>query len=631
MTAQERPRRIQIFFSVPARVWTLLGSLLRFSSKWSNRRRGYILRALLCWSIGCLSLSTDEESGYDARFQIRGPQEASAEIVILNVSTRDLQSLGSQPARFAEPSFNSQREIEDVTDNFYWEPELWKRILSKLLSQNVDKIGVAFHFRSTLGPASSELDLFQDPKVIWTYSVTPQESAQYPLFTNGSRNNIASIELRREEDGVVRKFYKSSIEDLHLIESITGVSTTQKGSRYINFRGGSGRYQELSVQELLSSAEKLNLKGKIVLIGPKASGTNEILTPLGLMSRPLVLANLIDNQLNDRWITRTNNWVYSLGLFFLALVCLLIVTQYPQAVAIFFLVWMATFSLAFSAWIFDSYNFWIPSLSAIVLIVATWVVFTGFQANRMERQNWKLQQEQKYSQEVEQLKNNFVSLISHDLKTPIAKIQAVVDRMILQQRDPSLLMDLNSLRLSSEELNRYIQSILKVLRVESRDFRLQRDICDLNQVIEEAVDQLKTLAQERNINLSLDLEPLFSMEIDHTLIKEVLINLIENALKYTPANGRVTVRSREIENEIIVEVEDTGHGIPKEELQEVWGKFVRGRDQDLKTKGTGLGLYLVKYFIELHGGQVQLRSELKKGTMVSFSLPLETQNAEVGT
>ena len=76
-------------------------------------------------------------------------------------------------------------------------------------------------------------------------------------------------------------------------------------------------------------------------------------------------------------------------------------------------------------------------------------------------------------------------------------------------------------------------------------------------------------------------------------------------------------------DEILVEVQDNGSGIPEQEIEHIWGKFVRGKDQDLKTKGTGLGLYLVKYFIELHNGRVSIDSSVGQGTKVSFTLPIE--------
>ncbi len=242
-----------------------------------------------------------------------------------------------------------------------------------------------------------------------------------------------------------------------------------------------------------------------------------------------------------------------------------------------------------------------------------------------------LEQEQKYLQELEQLKSNFVSLISHDLKTPLAKIQGVLDRL-KKANDPILQPqeDLKSLEDSTGELNRYIQSILKVMRVEARDFQLNKTSTDLNEMIESVVQSLRPLAEAKNLQLVLNLEPLFLVDLDATLIREVIQNLIENAIKYSPQNKKILLHSFETpENEVGFEVHDEGEGIPPEELSSVWGKFVRGQNQSLRSKGTGLGLYLVKYFVELHAGRVTLQSAVGKGTTVGFYLPLSESEEKI--
>ena len=108
---------------------------------------------------------------------------------------------------------------------------------------------------------------------------------------------------------------------------------------------------------------------------------------------------------------------------------------------------------------------------------------------------------------------------------------------------------------------------------------------------------------------------------------EVFLNIIENAIKYTQESGKVMIRSFETENEVCIEIEDTGEGIELEEQEMIWKKFARGKTQDYKTKGTGLGLYLVKYFIELHGGHISMKSKLKKGTTFLVKLPIESSNS----
>jgi signal transduction histidine kinase len=188
--------------------------------------------------------------------------------------------------------------------------------------------------------------------------------------------------------------------------------------------------------------------------------------------------------------------------------------------------------------------------------------------------------------------------------------------------------DLKSLRGSGDELNRYIQSILKVLRVESRDFKVNKEVADINEIIEEAIAQLRPLATEKNIRIQTELEPMFSVEFDTILIKEVLVNLIDNAIKYTPRNGQISIYSNETEDSIFVKVKDNGEGIRPEDLDNVWGKFTRGKDQEMKSKGSGLGLYLVKYFIELHGGKVDLQSKVGFGSTVSFTLPLSDDTSD---
>ena len=161
------------------------------------------------------------------------------------------------------------------------------------------------------------------------------------------------------------------------------------------------------------------------------------------------------------------------------------------------------------------------------------------------------------------------------------------------------------------------------MRVESRDFKINKQSADINEIIFQVSERLKPLAVAKNIKLELFLEPMFLIEFDVTLITEVLLNLIENAIKYTSNGGLVTVKSFETEHELIIEIKDTGEGIALEDQPNIWKKFVRGQNQDLKSKGTGLGLYLVKYFIELHSGQISFKSELGKGTTFYMSLPID--------
>lgn len=588
-----------------------------------SRTRGLWLRAALCWAIGCLILSSDEVNSYDTRLQIRGDQKFNSKIVLITLHPSDLTSnYGIRNQRFG-----SLQEVTDITDSFYWDPLLWTDLLAKVLSQNPTKVGVSLFFSENLGPVhlnKFQTQILQNPLVIWGTNNNFSERINQPLLANNLRSNVGSIHLIRDEDGLIRRFVPNHTEALPLVEKLTDKTVKNIPNRFINFRGSGDVFQEYSAREVLTNQiPREAFANKIVIIGADNPSGTQYLTPLGVSQRHEVLAQIVDNILENRWISRGNNTFYSLFLLLLVILSVFIITGYPQSVAFVLILWMAALTAALSAWVFDSFYIWIPVISPAMLLGATWVTFIGYQANKIERKNWHLQQEQEYLSALEQLKNNFVSLISHDLKTPIAKIQAIVDRLLTQEGTHQFTADLKSLRSSSEELNRYIQSILRVLRVESRDFKLNKEVGDINETIEQAVEQLRPLADEKQIHLETGLEPMFSIEVDFTLIREVMINLIENAIKYTPAKGKIQIRSTETRNKIWVHVIDTGEGISHDEALTVWGKFVRGKDQDLRTKGTGLGLYLVKYFIELHGGEVFLESEVKRGTTVSFSLPLE--------
>ena len=134
------------------------------------------------------------------------------------------------------------------------------------------------------------------------------------------------------------------------------------------------------------------------------------------------------------------------------------------------------------------------------------------------------------------------------------------------------------------------------------------------------------MADEKDIKLIVDLEPLFSMEGDQNPIQEVITNLLENAIKYSPPRTRVIIRTREEENRVFVSVVDEGVGIPVDELPRVTGKFYRGKMATEKERGSGLGLYLSKYFVELHQGKLEILSEVGRGTEVRFWLPITAGN-----
>jgi len=285
--------------------------------------------------------------------------------------------------------------------------------------------------------------------------------------------------------------------------------------------------------------------------------------------------------------------------------------------------------------IFQLFDIYIPSANIGGSLLITYLTFTGYRLAFQENLQWRSLKQAQYLKEVDQMKSNFLSLVSHDLKTPLAKIQAATERMKreVQHAPPERKGDwkdlLESIENSNNELKHYITSILNLSKIESQKVILNKKSNDINSLIQQALKRLKPFVAQKAIVVEENLDPLFSVECDEDLIRQVLSNIIDNAIKYSHPGGRVIIRSREEEGFIRVEVQDFGPGIPKDQLPLMFRKFSRFlRPIKEQVKGTGLGLYLSKYFIELHGGSIRVHSVEGQGTTFTFTLPLHGVESE---
>jgi len=586
------------------------------------RKKSLVWRGLLCFLISIVVFFSDTVTRFDLRFDLRPEQKRSNQIVLINLKAKD----------FYDSKLWTQKDVTDLGDSHFWNEQIWTELLTKLIASNPKKIGVLLHFdndlirdQQTLRSLHSPNSIFLNPKIVWG-SIYPLEIQNDPLFTNQNRTNIASIELLKDDDGVVRKIdYNNSSSLKNLTESLTNEAVKKNNtleSRIINFRGEKSQYSEINLSEFLSSKESFDFSNKYILIGARLIPSMQIWTPIGNLDKAELFAQVLDNEINSNWIKKFHDFYYIVYIFLILIVSLLVLTQYPQNVAFFIMLFLGIATTSFSLWIFDTYAVWVPIMAPLSIIVSIWIIFLGYHVSRIERKNFQLEQEQIYLQDLEQLKTNFVSLISHDLKTPIAKIQAIVGRMKIQYSEDKIQKDLFLLNESAEELNKYIANILKLLRIESRNFSIQKTSGDINELIIEVITSLAPLSELKAITIETNLEPLFSFEADFVLIREVVHNLIENAIKYSSIKSNIKILSYEKNDFVHVEIHDQGEGINEQELPLIWNKFVRGKDQDLKTKGHGLGLYLAKYFIEIHGGNIFLKSEKNKGTSIHFQLPI---------
>lgn len=595
-----------------------------FRKLWSAR--GLWLRVLVCWALGSLLPFFDEADNFDLRFRLRGHQQASHNIVLIHMDQKDWTTIHGP----TENWMRSLKEFAVPTDSFFWKASTWDQLLGRVLNQKPKSVGVTFFFSQQLPYPDARYENLVDSRITWAGQLDSEGRTVMPLMANSYGYNVALTELREDEDRVLRRFAAPIGPLPHLALKVTDPEATSNhilegDTRLINFRGAANTFRSVSAADVLRGRVPPEFfKDKIVLIGSSSLPSHQFQTPVGRMSRAEILAQVVDNTLNNRWITRSGGVAWSLYILAVLLLAVMILRTYPQSMAFVFMLWLGLGTTAFSLWIFDSLYLWVPAISPLAVLLLAYVVLIGYQLTIKENQTWRLQQEKELLSELDQLRNNFVSLISHDLKTPIAKIQAICDRLMAGQVAEEVRVGLGNVRKESTELHRYIQSILQLSKLESNSVQLRKEATDLNEVVGKVVDQISSLASDKRQNLHVDLEPMFSIEVDSIMIQEVVLNLVENAIKYTPNDGAIEVKTQEVDDKVIFTVKDSGPGIPAKDREHIFEKFFRGQAEQSQVKGTGLGLFLVKYFVELHGGEVFLDSDLGKGTRVGFTLPLQS-------
>lgn len=230
--------------------------------------------------------------------------------------------------------------------------------------------------------------------------------------------------------------------------------------------------------------------------------------------------------------------------------------------------------------------------------------------------------------EISQMKNDFVSHVSHELKTPLASITAYSEMLVDgEAADEKMREEFYSIiQTQAQRLNCLIEDILNVSRIESGMIKINKEPVSTALLIHDAVQMIKSHAAEKGVTIEEQTAIVFDqVNADKEMISQVIINLLSNAVKYTHKGGKITVNSEIDESEDVVRVSitDTGVGIPPENLPHIFEKFYRVKKNAGIAKGTGLGLNLVKQIVEkVHQGRVFVRSQVGKGSCFGFELPL---------
>jgi two-component system phosphate regulon sensor histidine kinase PhoR len=233
---------------------------------------------------------------------------------------------------------------------------------------------------------------------------------------------------------------------------------------------------------------------------------------------------------------------------------------------------------------------------------------------------------------LEQMRKDFVANVSHELKTPITSIkgfsETLLDGALKDQQTAEYFLSI--ILKESDRLQTLIQDLLDLSKIEQQGYQLSIQTCDVKEILEDIKIILQNKSKEKEVEVSVSLpEGLLLIEGDLYRLKQIFINLISNALTYTPKGGSVNVKVKKHDQFVQVIVSDTGIGMKKEEIPRIFERFYRvDRARSRNSGGTGLGLAIVKHLVEAHKGQISVSSKIGEGTTFTVKLYKKYQGSQ---
>jgi two-component system phosphate regulon sensor histidine kinase PhoR len=226
---------------------------------------------------------------------------------------------------------------------------------------------------------------------------------------------------------------------------------------------------------------------------------------------------------------------------------------------------------------------------------------------------------------LESLRRDFVANVSHELRTPVASISSAAETLLVGAlSDPSAAqMFVEIIERNSARMRQLVEDLLDLSRIESKEYKLERDELGLSPIVEHSLSLLRDKAKQARVRIDLEIPAdLPSVRADRRALDQIMVNLVENAIKYCPPGSRVVVRARTEDEHVQVLVEDSGPGVPEADLPRLFERFYRvdaGRSRE--KGGTGLGLSIVKHLVEAMGGDVGAESRVGFGSTFWFTVP----------
>jgi len=225
----------------------------------------------------------------------------------------------------------------------------------------------------------------------------------------------------------------------------------------------------------------------------------------------------------------------------------------------------------------------------------------------------------------------FLADASHELRTPLTILQAELEAMLARIRNDAELRDVAASALEElERLRNIVESLFAISRLDTGEAMNKSEQFDLGELVTSTADQMSLLAEDKRISIECDAPEPLIVQGDRARLKQVAVNLLDNAIKYTPEGGAINVRTSARQNRAVLEVADNGIGIPDEALPHVFERFYRvDKARSRHLGGAGLGLSIVKSICAAHSGRVDVQSKEGQGSRFTVELPLANVNGKV--